>query len=149
MIVPILIVTIFFFPQDHQISSFGTSSTISAADPASKVSPIHHKTAQAHSVKKPYICKVCQKAFRLKRFLTIHFKVHTSGKCYTCVVCGAVFEQSCELKLHKRSHAGSKRFVCQGCGAIYNQLSAFFKHMKSHIDRNPGFPLKILYVPRK
>lgn len=47
-----------------------------------------------------FICDLCQKAFRAKRDLDRHIKVHTGQKDYKCSKCAAVFFDRNGLQKH-------------------------------------------------
>eukprot|EP00954_Amorphochlora_amoebiformis_P006564 514915-Amorphochlora_amoeboformis.AAC.2 len=50
---------------------------------------------------KPYICKVCGKAWKIKSNLYSHMKIHTGEKPHTCPVCNRRFLKKSNMKRHR------------------------------------------------
>ncbi|OWK16521.1 hypothetical protein Celaphus_00004471, partial [Cervus elaphus hippelaphus] len=58
-----------------------------------KMSPYQKRSSlssrqRIHYVEKPYECKECGKAFRVRQQLTFHHRIHTGEKPYECKECG-------------------------------------------------------------
>jgi KRAB domain-containing zinc finger protein len=53
---------------------------------------------------KPFPCDICGKAFKLKKVLNIHTRIHTGKKPYECDICKNTFGHSNTLNRHKRDH---------------------------------------------
>jgi len=59
---------------------------------------------QLHSVERPYVFDVCNKAYSDKNSLINHKYIH-SGEChYTCDVCNKTFSQQSSFNIHQHMH---------------------------------------------
>ena len=82
-----------------------------------KMSPYQKRSSlssrqRIHYVEKPYECKECGKAFRVRQQLTFHHRIHTGEKPYECKECGMAFRQTAHLTRHQRLHSGEKLYHC-------------------------------------
>ncbi|XP_045512531.1 zinc finger protein 879-like isoform X1 [Pieris brassicae] len=66
----------------------------------------HH--GSVHSDLRPYVCTVCNRAFKKKNTLRCHFMTHTGEKPYRCEICGHAFTQSNSCKSHIRKVHGEQ-----------------------------------------
>lgn len=66
--------------------------------------------------KKTFECDVCQKIFRTRLHLKVHFPTHMEIKPFLCDVCSRPFARANNLRRHKLTHVVDKRFVCETCG---------------------------------
>ena len=57
---------------------------------------------------KPWVCKVCDRAFALKGNLQQHEAIHSDKRPYKCDVCDFSTKFQSHLTLHKRTHTGKK-----------------------------------------
>ena len=81
-----------------------------------------------HSADRPFKCELCQKAFKLRKQLTLHLWTHTGNKPHKCHLCHKSFISSQHLKEHVRVHTGLTPFKCQLCQKSYSQRSSLNKH---------------------
>ncbi|XP_049558959.1 zinc finger protein 82 homolog isoform X5 [Orcinus orca] len=90
-----------------------------------------------HFVEKPYECKECGKAFRVRQQLTFHHRIHTGEKPYECKECGMAFRQTAHLTRHQRLHSGEKLYECKECGESFICGPDLRVHQKIHIGEKP------------
>ena len=83
---------------------------------------------------KPHVCKICDKAFRLKPNLKAHVEIHLDEKKYRCVTCGKRFNTSSQLSMHKQTHRTVKKFVCDLCGRGFKLQANFKAHIATHLN---------------
>lgn len=83
-----------------------------------------------HSDKKPFVCKMCGKQYRIRAELTNHERHHTAEKPFKCHVCGEEFYSKRGLDNHSLDH-GDNWPVCEVCGGK-------FKHMARHMTKHTG-----------
>ena len=111
---------------------------------------------RAHTGCKPFICHVCQKAFRQSDDLNTYMRIHTGDKPYKCLLCDKSFRKSCTLQSHKRCkhnnicekkftkkstlkdhiqrHEGVKPYVCDDCPKCFCTAFELRKHQLVHSD---------------
>ena len=59
---------------------------------------------------KPYVCRVCTKAFSQSSNLITHGRRHAAFRPFSCPLCGHTFQRKCDVRLHmERDHAGTCR----------------------------------------
>ncbi|XP_007477757.2 zinc finger protein 420 [Monodelphis domestica] len=79
-----------------------------------------------------YECSECGKAFRKKRELTVHKKIH-AGKClYECKECKKTYRFISALKRHQNIHTKEKPYECSKCGKAFGVESYLTKHWRIH-----------------
>ncbi|GFG33228.1 hypothetical protein Cfor_05537 [Coptotermes formosanus] len=70
----------------------------------------HLKITAVHNGRRPYLCEICDKAFRHPSDLKKHLRIHTGERPYSCNTCDKAFNQSSVLKRHMRMHTGELTF---------------------------------------
>lgn len=78
--------------------------------------------------KKPYRCRLCDKAFSKCSTLIIHHRVHTGEKPYCCPECFKTFSISGNLQRHFRIHTRERPHVCPECSRAFNNRSHLTRH---------------------
>ena len=59
---------------------------------------------------KPYVCRVCAKAFSQSSNLITHGRRHAAFRPFNCPLCSHTFQRKCDVRLHvERDHAGTCR----------------------------------------
>lgn len=81
-------------------------------------------------------CKVCGKAFKHRRSLNRHVKLHSGEKNFKCPYCTTAFARSDHLKAHIRTHNNSKPYRCPICQCGYSTQAALKVHMAHHHSKS-------------
>ena len=82
---------------------------------------INHNHNNVINNEKPFLCNVCDKAFKRKSNLKVHKVIHTNEKPFVCGICSKTFKRSNELRLHNMDHNNIKPFVCDICNKAFNR----------------------------
>ena len=69
-------------------------------------------THQITSTTSAHTCKICNKEFSCRRYLTQHVKPHSSERPYECSECKKKFKQKSVLKRHMGSHTDTRTYEC-------------------------------------
>ncbi|XP_014185557.2 zinc finger and SCAN domain-containing protein 31 [Haplochromis burtoni] len=82
-------------------------------------------------------CYVCEKTFKKKSQMQIHYRTHTGEKSYSCKTCGKRFSQNCHLSVHMKIHKGEKPFPCNVCEKTFRDTLTLKYHMRVHTGEKP------------
>ena len=97
---------------------------------------------------KPYLCKMCNKTFRVAVDWNMHMnQQHTaserfqllgfSGKAYRCYECHKKFKKASELRKHDTINTEEEPFACSKCNVMLERECDMRRHELSHIDPTP------------
>lgn len=88
------------------------------------------------SALRPYVCRVCGKAFLQHGYLVVHRRAHTGERPYCCMICLKRFTQSGNLNVHMRSHEAKIKTAnfCFKCNKTFLRASNYSKHLNGHIN---------------
>ncbi|ELT90526.1 hypothetical protein CAPTEDRAFT_64574, partial [Capitella teleta] len=97
---------------------------------------------EMHIHERPFICELCQKAFKTKTHLKNHYETHNPSDTYKCEeegCCSEVFQRKSHLQRHEISHTGEKKFRCEWpeCGRLFGHADNLQKHYRSHTHEKP------------
>lgn len=80
-----------------------------------------------------YKCQHCEKKFPTQAFLQEHiFRYHTDERPFKCAVCDAYFHSNLSLKRHSLLHDESRRLTCYVCNHYFFRKD----RLKAHIQRH-------------
>lgn len=101
-----------------------------------KKSLIDH--TRIHKGEKPYSCHFmpCSKAFTQYSSLQKHERIHKGEKPYNCETCGQAFTQVSNLKRHERSHRGERPYSCDVCSKGFTTSSNLKQHYQTHLQKD-------------
>ena len=78
---------------------------------------------------RPYKCKVCDNAFKLKVHLKKHHLYrHTNEYPCECSICGKKFKDTSAVRLHERIHSSERPFKCLTCGKSFKTRENLWGH---------------------
>lgn len=89
-----------------------------------------HMTCNSDNV--TFICKICDKSFKVASKLNRHMKTHTKDSKFKCSTCGKACVDNYALRTHERTHTHSKPFTCRYCDKKFSGWYNFKRHEKKH-----------------
>eukprot|EP01083_Nonionella_stella_P091225 254987_1 len=79
-----------------------------------------------------YECSICLKRFKKKKYLKVHFRIHSGEKPYSCDQCGDTFRTWTMMDVHLKKHFGKYRYKCDICKSKFTQKSLLNQHLTWH-----------------
>ena len=89
----------------------------------------------AHSEVRPYVCRICGRAYRYREGLRYHEKTHSREAKYRCDACGRSFLRPGLLQEHAKAFHDDKRkaihvYACDVCNAKFPRPERMKRHME-------------------
>ncbi|KAK9718426.1 Zinc-finger associated domain (zf-AD) [Popillia japonica] len=97
---------------------------------------INSKMSRTEKNHAKVFCKLCNRHFNFRYYVSVHCFVHTGNLKYKCEHCDKYFPKSFFLKQHMNTHA-VKQFACEECGKMYATLGLLQGHKVTHSDAKP------------
>ncbi|CAL8358457.1 unnamed protein product [Lota lota] len=94
----------------------------------------NHQTVH-HGIFKNTACDVCGKNFACQSALDIHYRTHTKERPFICTTCNRRFSTKGNLKQHMLTH--QMRHHCRTCGKTFSSSSALQIHNRTHTGEKP------------
>jgi len=93
---------------------------------------------QSHLGVKPYECQICKRRYLKRRILNEHYSLHRGEKLYKCKLCDRSYRHRKKLRNHAESHEEfNARYVCEICQKTFHFQYKYWKHISStHIIVN-------------
>ncbi|XP_071439172.1 zinc finger protein 697-like [Hetaerina americana] len=117
-------------------SNDGSVTVASTAVSASPMGQIVEQITGA-TADKPFVCRICSKAFGRRGNLNVHMHGHTGWKPYSCDKCSSSFITRSSLNAHIRIHTGEKPYMCEICSKSFTTSSYHAVHMRLHSGDRP------------
>ena len=92
----------------------------------------------SHTGEKPFVCKICKRAFSRIGNLKEHEYTHEAEKTYKCQICPdeRFFRSPQQLHKHMVFHK-EKRHKCFQCGKMFHRRQCLKIHTRSHSKIKP------------
>ncbi|NXX28546.1 ZN438 protein, partial [Nicator chloris] len=79
-------------------------------------------------------CHVCNHTFQFKHHLQDHMKTHTSRRPYICRICRKAYIHSGRLSTHMKLHHNegkpTKMVCCEFCAKVFGHAKVYFGHLR-------------------
>lgn len=92
---------------------------------------------RTHTGHRPYVCKVCSRAFTKSTYLQLHLRTHSGEKPYICQYCSRAFARANTLARHITMHTGEAKYCCNICEKKFRRLTSLNEHMYTHTGQRP------------
>ncbi|XP_055910435.1 zinc finger protein 546-like [Eupeodes corollae] len=120
---------------DHEDYQHGEQKTAHQCDLCGKKFDTNFKLQlhkkSAHENERPYMCKECPKAFKLKSQLLQHEKNHYERK-INCPYCDKKYVQPAYLRVHLRTHTNELPYECHLCDKKFPIKGRLTYHLAKH-----------------
>ena len=97
-----------------------------------------------------HVCHICQKSFKLKRYLYSHMKRHADVRKFSCEICGFKFMEKNKMKLHMESHKSKEMrnlpYKCEICCHQFYNKAGYDDHMNTHTGLSLNFTLVEIFT---
>lgn len=103
---------------------------------------VRNHVKESHITERPFVCELCQKAFKTKTHLKNHYETHNPSDTYKCEVEGctttfkaAKYYERHRVEVHKlpqRRHKASFPCPHPGCDEVFPRKSLLLQHEVSH-----------------
>ena len=79
----------------------------------------------------PFKCTQCVKQYSSRKSLALHVTIHGNNpRPYLCSLCQRAFRQKAHLVTHLRSHSSSKPYRCNECGCKFSRYANARRHLQ-------------------
>lgn len=95
-------------------------------------SKLKKHTYLVHSNKRPFMCAVCGKSFKLEKGLQQHSVTHSATPLFKCADCGRGFNRVWNYTQHRRIHTGVRPYECKICGERFRHNVTMKQHRQKH-----------------
>ncbi|XP_077868822.1 uncharacterized protein LOC144359582 [Saccoglossus kowalevskii] len=86
----------------------------------------------SHFLRKPFVCGICNAAFKYEQVLVYHVRSHTGEKPYECDKCDFSAIQPASLQKHKKIAHLVASFDCEDCGLTFSKNATLKLHRDMH-----------------
>ena len=97
-------------------------------------------------LKKPHVCKLCHRQFKISRDLNLHMRIHYGVKPHVCDDCGKQFTTISQLHSHRRTHTQEQSYECCICHEKFVWRNTLKRHMRLHENYANAFSCSVCVV---